>query len=102
MQKTASGKWATALSLVLTMWQMKAAESQKISFGADALHWRGFTQEGEENKTIALRLHYRRPNELVECVLDTLIGVAFLVHEGQDNVALVGHSFGGAVVISAA
>ena len=37
----------------------------------------------------------------MHCVLDTLCGVAFLQSEGIDRVALVGHSFGGAVVISA-
>ncbi len=49
----------------------------------------------------SVRLHYRHPNELVDCILDTLCGVAFLVKEGATSVALVGHSFGGAVVISA-
>ncbi|CAA9226585.1 MAG: hypothetical protein AVDCRST_MAG42-881 [uncultured Chthoniobacterales bacterium] len=49
----------------------------------------------------SLRLHYRRPNELRDCVLDTLAGVAFLAREGATRVAVVGHSFGGAVVISA-
>ncbi|HEX8235683.1 MAG TPA: dienelactone hydrolase family protein [Abditibacteriaceae bacterium] len=49
-----------------------------------------------------LRLHYRLPNYLQECVLDTLLGVEFLVQEGVEQVAVVGHSFGGAVVISAA
>lgn len=48
-----------------------------------------------------LRLHYRYPNQLEECILDSLLGVQFLVQEGLPNVALVGHSFGGAVVISA-
>ena len=48
-----------------------------------------------------VRLHYRKPNELRECVLDTLAGVAFLAREGATKIALVGHSFGGAVVISA-
>ncbi len=48
-----------------------------------------------------LRLHYRHPNELEECVLDTLLGVEFLAREGIERVALVGHSFGGAVVIAA-
>ena len=48
-----------------------------------------------------LRLHYRRPGFLVHCVLDTLCGIAFLAHEKVDRVVLVGHSFGGAVVISA-
>ena len=49
-----------------------------------------------------LRLHYRYPNYLDECVLDTLLGVEFLNREaGVDRIALVGHSFGGAVVITA-
>jgi len=51
--------------------------------------------------TAGLRLHYRRPNHLEECVLDTLVGVEFLLAEGVERVGLVGHSFGGAVVISA-
>ncbi len=49
----------------------------------------------------SLHLHYRRPNYLVHCVLDTLCGIAFLSGEGIDRIGLVGHSFGGAVVISA-
>jgi len=48
-----------------------------------------------------LRLHYRRPGFMAHCVLDTLCAVAFLHREGVDQVVLVGHSFGGAVVISA-
>lgn len=48
-----------------------------------------------------LRLHYRYPNQLEACVLDTLLGAEFLVQEGVERVGLVGHSFGGAVVISA-
>jgi alpha/beta superfamily hydrolase len=55
-----------------------------------------------QKKGIAnLHLHYRRPGFLVHCVLDALCGVAFLQSEGIDRVVLVGHSFGGAVVISA-
>jgi len=55
-----------------------------------------------QRKGIAgLRLHYRRPGFTVHCVLDALCGIAFLQSEGIDRVALVGHSFGGAVVISA-
>ncbi|TGE23085.1 alpha/beta hydrolase [Hymenobacter metallicola] len=50
----------------------------------------------------SLRLHYRRPNYLEECVMDTLLAVEYLVQQrGHRGVALVGHSFGGAVVISA-
>lgn len=48
-----------------------------------------------------LRLHYRQPNVLEECVLDVLAGVSFLRGVGAGEVALVGHSFGAAVVIKA-
>lgn len=49
----------------------------------------------------ALRLDYRLPNQLEECVHDLLAGVEALGQRGVRRVALVGHSFGGAVVISA-
>ena len=50
----------------------------------------------------SLRLHYRHPNELEECVMDTLLGAEYLAQQcGYRHVALVGHSFGGAVVIAA-
>jgi len=48
-----------------------------------------------------LRLHYREPGEFEECVLDVLAGVSFLRGIGTGAIALVGHSFGGAVVIKA-
>jgi hypothetical protein len=47
------------------------------------------------------RIHYRHPNEFGECVLDTLAGLAFLTGVGHKRVALLGHSFGGAVAINA-
>jgi uncharacterized protein len=50
--------------------------------------------------TIA-RMNYRQPNEFDECVLDTLGAVTFLNGTGHERVALIGHSFGGAVVINA-
>jgi alpha-beta hydrolase superfamily lysophospholipase len=49
----------------------------------------------------SLRLDYRHPHFLEACVLDTLLGTAFLGIRGRLRVALVGHSFGGAVVITA-
>ena len=49
----------------------------------------------------SLRLDYRVPNELPECALDLLAGVACLEDMGHDPVVVVGHSFGGAVVIAA-
>lgn len=49
----------------------------------------------------SLRLDYRQPNHLEACVLDTLVGLAWLADGGVTRAALVGHSFGGAVVITA-
>jgi pimeloyl-ACP methyl ester carboxylesterase len=47
-------------------------------------------------------VRYRYPTELVESVLDVLAGLTYLQDEGIESVALIGHSFGGAVVIQAA
>ncbi len=49
----------------------------------------------------ALRLEYRTPNQLDECVYDLLAGIEALGQRGNERVVLVGWSFGGAVVISA-
>ncbi len=49
----------------------------------------------------SLRLDYRFPNDLLECVLDLLTGVEYLKENGYGPVVVVGHSFGGAVVIAA-
>ena len=49
----------------------------------------------------SLRLDYRFPNDLLECVLDLLVGVEYLKENGHGPVVVVGHSFGGAVVIAA-
>lgn len=49
----------------------------------------------------SLRLDYRQPNELTECTLDVLVGAAFLETLGSARLVLIGHSFGGAVVINA-
>ena len=50
----------------------------------------------------SLRVNYRHPGVLPESVMDTLAGVSFLKVTGHTEIVLVGHSFGGAVVISAA
>ena len=50
----------------------------------------------------SLRVDYRVPGNLDEAELDTLAGVLFLEGRGCRRIALVGHSFGGAVVIGAA
>src|SRR5436305_9382976 len=50
----------------------------------------------------SLELAYRHPGQLSSCVLDVLFGVEYLKTRGHHQVVLVGHSFGGAVVIKAA
>ena len=49
----------------------------------------------------SLQVAYRRPADLAECVLDVLVALAHLADRGRTRVVLVGHSFGGAVVITA-
>ena len=49
----------------------------------------------------SLRVDYRFPGLYGGCVLDTLAGIAYLGIRGAERVALVGHSFGGAVAIAA-
>ena len=56
-----------------------------------------FTGEG----ITSLRLDYRYANDVFECALDLLAGVAYLKGTGHKPVVVVGHSFGGAVVIAA-
>ena len=53
------------------------------------------------NGITSLRLNYRQPNVLPECVLDLLAGIAMLKGTGHRPLVLVGHSFGGAVVVAA-
>lgn len=54
------------------------------------------------HKISSLRLAYRHPDDLLESALDVLAGITFLERFGIDSIALVGHSFGSAVVIQAA
>lgn len=49
----------------------------------------------------SLELDYRRPGSLTPCVEDVLTGVEHLKSLGKRRIVLVGHSFGGAVVITA-
>ncbi len=50
---------------------------------------------------VGLRLDYRRPNHLGECVADVLAALEHLSGQGIVRAGLVGWSFGGAVVIEA-
>lgn len=50
----------------------------------------------------SLRLRFRNPHDLEEAVYDVLCALTFLSRRGIHHTALVGHSFGGAVVIQAA
>ena len=59
-------------------------------------------QEMAGNGITSLRLDYRQPNNLQECALDLLAGVNYLRALGYGPAVVVGHSFGGAVVIAAA
>ena len=56
-----------------------------------------FTHQG----ITSLRLDYRQPNHIHECALDLIAGVNFLRATGHAPAIVVGHSFGGAVVIAA-
>jgi alpha-beta hydrolase superfamily lysophospholipase len=54
-----------------------------------------------EGGVTSLRIDYRQPGEFDECVLDALGGISFLRGIGAERIVLIGHSFGGAVVIKA-
>jgi alpha-beta hydrolase superfamily lysophospholipase len=47
------------------------------------------------------RMNYRAPNDFDQCLLDTLATLTVLKGIGHQRAALIGHSFGGAIVINA-
>lgn len=55
-----------------------------------------------DDAVAGLRVRFHRPGQLGDAVADVLDGIAFLAGQGIERIALVGHSFGGAVVIQAA
>ena len=67
---------------------------------ADSVY-RSLAEELRDGVT-SLRVDYRHPTVFDECVHDALAGVAYLGERGCKNLAMVGHSLGGAVVIAAA
>lgn len=54
------------------------------------------------NGISSLRVQFRHPTDLVDSVIDVLVGLEFLEEEGIRVFGLIGHSFGGAVVVQAA
>jgi len=68
--------------------------------GPSMLYPRLGLQMPKRGITIA-RLNYRQPNEFGECLVDAMAGITFLAGIGHQRVALIGHSFGGAVAINA-
>ena len=58
-------------------------------------------QRFAEDGITSLRMDYRSPGDVFECTLDLLAGVSYLKGAGHQPVVVVGHSFGGAVVIAA-
>jgi pimeloyl-ACP methyl ester carboxylesterase len=54
------------------------------------------------SRVCGLRVEYRDPHDLSESVSDVLTALRFLHDQGVHDTALVGHSFGGAVVARAA
>jgi pimeloyl-ACP methyl ester carboxylesterase len=48
-----------------------------------------------------VRLHYRKPGSMDDCLMDVLLVHHLLARRGVERVVLVGHSFGGAVAIAA-
>lgn len=50
----------------------------------------------------AMRMSYRKPNDLDACCIDAAAGVQMMVGTGCDSVILMGHSFGGAVAVRVA
>lgn len=56
----------------------------------------------KEKGISSLRVSFRHPTELTEAVIDVLVGLEFLKTENIRIFGLIGHSFGGAVVVQAA
>jgi len=50
----------------------------------------------------SLRIKFRNPKDLSEALIDVLVGMEFLKSENIGAFGLIGHSFGGAVVVQAA
>jgi hypothetical protein len=60
------------------------------------------SEDLQRNGIASLRVRFRYSTQLDESIFDVLAGLIYLQDEGIKYLALVGHSFGGAVVIQAA
>jgi fermentation-respiration switch protein FrsA (DUF1100 family) len=54
-----------------------------------------------KDQIASLRMDYREPGDLMSCTLDTLLAIKYMSLLQKRRIVLVGHSFGGAVVINA-
>ncbi len=68
---------------------------------AGGLYERLGSRIAAQGSAASFQLDYRKPADLLACVPDVLLGVEYVKSVGHPRVILVGHSFGGAVVISA-
>ena len=59
-------------------------------------------QELTQSRITSLWIRYRYEHQLLESVFDVLTGIQYLKNKGICKIALIGHSFGGAVVIHSA
>jgi len=57
----------------------------------------------DDGKINSLRIKFRYPTDLEKSVMDVMAGIEFLTQKEKiSSIGLVGHSFGGAVVVSSA
>lgn len=57
------------------------------------------SQRLTETNITSLRLRFRFPGQIEECVSDALAAVDFLTGQGHQKITIGGHSFGGAVAV---
>jgi pimeloyl-ACP methyl ester carboxylesterase len=97
-------------TVIMRLYEAKGATSGALMVGgvggdfdspAGGMYPRLATKLQEENVS-GLRVQFRDPIDLDQSTDDVLAGLEFLAKSGITRVALVGHSFGGAVVIQAA
>ena len=103
-------EWYTMSGLLTMLWHGDpAADRVVVACGgamggllgpADGLYHRlgeRFAADG----IATIRLFYRRPNDLPDCVEDLLVAAATAARQGARRIVTVGHSFGGAVALQA-